>query len=167
MYLQYFFLRATVFLHLFLTSMNLSLFSDYSLRVLMYAALKGSSFQVDEVTEAYGISRHHLAKVVHTLSKLAYLHTRRGRGGGIELGRPAEEIRIGQLVRETEGQARLVECFDLVTNTCRLSGSCALKAALAEAMRAFYESLDRLTLRDLVTGPHRPGMTRVLLPGAA
>lgn len=144
--------------------MTLSLFSDYSLRVLMYAALKGSSFQVSEVTAAYGISRHHLAKVIHNLARLGYLDTRRGRGGGIQLAQVPEEIRIGRLVRETEGQAVLVECFDAATNTCRLDGSCRLKGALSEAMAAFYASLDRLTLRDLVTGPHRGRMSRTLLP---
>lgn len=143
--------------------MTLSLFSDYSLRVLMYAALKAGSFQLDEVAADYGISRNHLAKVVHNLSKLGYLATRRGRGGGIELARPAEEVRIGALVRQTEGQAGLVECFDPATNRCRLAAACNLKAALGEAMRAFYDSLDRLTLRDLVTGPRRAEMSRVLL----
>ncbi|MDP1588397.1 MAG: Rrf2 family transcriptional regulator, partial [Prosthecobacter sp.] len=64
--------------------MKLSLFSDYSLRVLIFAALKGDSFQIEEVTVAYGISRHHLAKIVQSLSKLGYLDTRRGRGGGIQ-----------------------------------------------------------------------------------
>jgi Rrf2 family nitric oxide-sensitive transcriptional repressor len=146
--------------------MNLSLFSDYSLRVLMYAALKGTSFQVDEVTGAYGISRHHVAKVVHSLSKLGYLTTRRGRGGGIVLGRPAGEVRLGALVRQTEAQAPLVECFDAATNTCRIAGHCRLKGALAEAMRAFYESLDRLSLEDLVAGPQRPGISQVLLSAA-
>ncbi len=144
--------------------MNLSLFSDYSLRVLMYAALKGDAFQVDEVTDAYGISRHHVAKVIHSLSKLGYLDTRRGRGGGVQLARQPDHIRIGKLVRETEGRTPLVECFDTATNTCRLDGSCRLKGALAEAMNAFYESLDHLTLSDLVTGPHRSRMNRALLP---
>lgn len=145
--------------------MTLSLFSDYSLRVLMYAALKGGSFQLDEVAAAYGISRNHLAKVVHNLGKLGYLATRRGRGGGIELACPAEEVRIGALVRQTEGQTKLVECFDPATNSCRLAAACNLKAALANAMRAFYDSLDHLTLRDLVTGPRRAEMSRVLLSG--
>jgi Rrf2 family nitric oxide-sensitive transcriptional repressor len=143
--------------------MNLSLFSDYSLRVLMYGALKGSAFQLDEVTNAYGISRNHLAKVVHSLSRLGYLSTRRGRGGGIELGHRAEEIRIGKLLRQTEGGLGVVECHDMATNTCRIAGSCRLSGALAEAMRSFYESLDRLTLHDLVAGPHRAGMTAALL----
>lgn len=144
--------------------MNLSLFSDYSLRILIYAALKGTAFQVDEVTAAYGISRHHVAKVIHNLSKLGYLDTRRGRGGGIQLARLPEEIRIGQLVRETENKSVLVECFDAETNTCRLSGICRLKGALAEAMKAFFESLDRLTLSDLVAGPQRGRMIKTLLP---
>jgi len=143
--------------------MNLSLFSDYSLRVLMYAALKNDVFQVDEVTEAYGISRHHVAKVVHSLSKLGYIETRRGRGGGIRLARSPEEIRIGRLVRATEGGTEIVECFDAATNTCRLNGSCRLKGALAAAMNAFYQSLDCLTLCDLVTGPHLRRMSRTLL----
>ena len=104
--------------------MHLSLFSDYSLRVLIYAALKKSAFQLNEVTAAFGISRHHLGKVVHNLSKLGYLHTRRGRGGGIELARLPETIRIGTLVRATESHTVLVECFDAATNTCRISSCC-------------------------------------------
>jgi Rrf2 family nitric oxide-sensitive transcriptional repressor len=145
--------------------MKLSLFSDYSLRTLMYAALAEERFQLDAVTAAYGISRHHLAKVVHQLGKLGYLETQRGRGGGLRLARPAEDIRIGALVRETEQQAVLVECFDPATNTCPLNGSCRLKGLLAEALSAFYASLDRYTLRDLVSGPHRARMNRTLLGG--
>ena len=144
-------------------AMKLSLFSDYSLRTLMYAALTEDRFQLDAVTAAYGISRNHLAKVVHQLGKLGYLDTQRGRGGGIRLARPAEEIRIGKLVRETEQQTVLVECFDAATNTCPLIGSCRLKGLLAEAVSAFYTSLDRYTLRDLVSGPQRARMSRVLL----
>jgi len=143
--------------------MKLSLFSDYALRVLIYGAVSGESFQLDEVTAAYNISRHHLTKVVHRLSKLGYLETRRGRGGGIRLAKPPEDIRIGKLIRETEQQAAFVECFDAASNTCRLNGHCRLKGVLAEALNAFYETLDRHTLRDLVTGPNRSQMKRILL----
>lgn len=129
----------------------------------MFAALKGESFLLDEVTAAYGISRNHLAKVVHNLSKLGYLGTQRGRGGGISLARPAEEIRIGKLVRETENQPILVECFDPATNTCPINGCCRLKGILAESMAAFYASLDRYTLKDLTTGAGRQQLTRKLL----
>jgi len=143
--------------------MQLSLFSDYSLRLLMFAAVKGSSFQIEEVTSAYDISRHHLAKIVQNLSRLGYLETRRGRGGGILLARLPEEIFIGRLLRETEGQSAIVECFDPATNTCRIHANCRLKGALAKAMSAFYASLDELSLQDLVAGPQRSRLSKILL----
>jgi Rrf2 family nitric oxide-sensitive transcriptional repressor len=144
--------------------MKLSLFSDYALRVLMFAALKADDFRVDEVTAAYGISRNHVAKIIHRLAQLGYLETRRGRGGGIRLARPAAEIRIGKLVRQTEAQPVLVECFDPRTNTCPVSGTCYLKGALGEAMNAFYATLDRHTLESITTGPKRLALVRTLLP---
>lgn len=143
--------------------MKLSLFSDYSLRVLMYGALKGESFQLDEVTKAYGISRHHLAKVVQRLAQLGYLETRRGRNGGIMLARTPQEIRIGRLVRETEEQPAILECFDPATNTCPINGSCQLKGIVGQALREFYASLDRHTLHDTINGPHRARMMKTLL----
>ncbi len=148
-----------------LIAMKLSLFSDYSLRVLMFAALKNEAFQLEEVSASFDISKHHVAKIVQSLSKLGYLDTRRGRGGGIQLARAPEDIRIGKLLRETEDQPAMVECFDMATNTCRLSGSCLLKSALAKARNAFYDSLDTHTLSSLVTGQQRARMIRTLLPG--
>lgn len=144
--------------------MKLSLFTDYSLRVLMFAALKSESFSLNEVAEAYDISRHHLVKVVNYLAKLGYLETRRGRGGGIALGMKAEEIRIGMVVRRTEDTPFIVECFDKRHNTCPINGSCQLKGALAQALNAFYETLDRHTLKDLVSGADGARMNRILLP---
>lgn len=145
--------------------MKLSSYSDYSLRVLMFAAVKGESFQLEEVSTAFDISKHHLAKIVQDLSKLGYLDTRRGRGGGIQLARSPDDIRIGKLVRDTEDQPIMVECFDTATNTCRLDGCCKLKAALAKAKKAFYDSLDTNTLASLVSGPQRSRMIKMLLPG--
>lgn len=143
--------------------MKLSLFTDYSLRVLMFAALKGESFSLSEVAESYDISRHHLVKVVNYLAKLGYLETRRGRGGGIALGMKPEDIRIGMVVRRTEDSPFIVECFDKQHNTCPISGSCRLKGALAQAVTAFYETLDRHTLRDLVAGVDGARLNRILL----
>lgn len=143
--------------------MRLSLFSDYSLRVLMFAALKGGSFSLSEVAASYGISRHHLVKVVNYLAKLGYLETRRGRGGGIGLGMQPEDIRIGMVVRRTEDAPAIVECFDPQHNTCPINGSCRLKGALAQAVNAFYETLDRHTLRDLVSGSAATAMKQQLL----
>lgn len=144
--------------------MRLSLFTDYSLRVLMFAALKGGSFSLSEVAEAYDISRHHLVKVVNYLAKLGYLETRRGRGGGIALAMQPEDIRIGMVVRRTEDTPFIVECFDKQHNTCPINGSCRLKGALAQAVNAFYETLDHHTLRDLVAGADATRMNRILLP---
>lgn len=144
--------------------MKLSLFTDYSLRVLMFAALKGETFSLSEVAEAYDISRHHLVKVVNYLAKLGYLETRRGRGGGIALGMKPEDIRIGMVVRRTEDTPFIVECFDKQHNTCPINGSCRLKGALAQAVNAFYETLDRHTLRNLVAGTDGTRLTRILLP---
>ncbi len=143
--------------------MRLSLFSDYSLRVLMFAALKGELFTLSEVAEAYDISRHHLVKVVNFLAKLGYLETRRGRGGGIALGMKPEDIRIGMVVRRTEDTPFIVECLDKQHNTCPINGSCRLKSALTQAVNTFYETLDRRTLRDLVTGTEGARMNRILL----
>ena len=144
--------------------MRLSLFSDYSLRVLMFAALKGETFSLSEAAEAYDISRHHLVKVVNFLAKLGYLETRRGRGGGIVLGMPPEDIRIGMVVRRTEDTPFIVECFDKKHNTCAINGSCRLKGALALAVNTFYETLDRHTLRDLVAGSAGKDIKARLLP---
>lgn len=144
--------------------MRLSLFTDYSLRVLMFAALKGESFSLSEVAEAYDISRHHLVKVVNYLAKLGYLETRRGRGGGIALAMQPEDIRIGMVVRRTEDTPFIVECFDKQHNTCPINGCCRLKGALAQAVNAFYETLDHHTLRDLVAGADATRMNRILLP---
>lgn len=129
----------------------------------MYGALKQDFFQLDEVTAAYRISRHHLAKVVHKLARQGYLETRRGRGGGIRLAMRPEDVRIGALVRSSECHPPMVECFDRVHNTCRIDGACRLKGALAEALNAFYASLDRYSLHDLVSGPHRSEMSKILL----
>ncbi|MDI1311115.1 Rrf2 family transcriptional regulator [Prosthecobacter sp.] len=143
--------------------MRLSLFTDYSLRVLMFAALKAEMFSLSEVAAAYDISRHHLVKVVNYLAKLGYLETRRGRGGGIVLGMKPEDIRIGMVVRRTEDTPFIVECFDAQHNTCPINGSCRLKGALAQAVNAFYETLDRQTLRDLVAGNEGTAMKQRLL----
>ena len=130
----------------------------------MFGAMKDSAFLLDDVAAAYGVSRNHLTKVVHSLAKLGYLETQRGRGGGIKLAKPAEEIRLGKLVQETEDQPVLIECFDPATSSCPITGVCRLKGFLAGAMKAFYGSLDQYTLRDIVSGPNRALMDAVLFP---
>jgi Rrf2 family nitric oxide-sensitive transcriptional repressor len=134
--------------------MTLNLFTDYSLRVLMYAALPGKErFSLDDVSQAYGISRDHVAKVVQRLVHREYLYSKRGRGGGISLAKAAAEIRVGHIVREMEAHPAILECFHLPTNTCRLAGNCQLKGAIGEALSAFYAVLDGYTIADLISRP--------------
>lgn len=102
--------------------MELSRFSDYSLRVLIYAAAReGEKVTLSELAQAYRISHHHLVKIVHYLGKLGYLHNRRGRSGGILLGRKPEDIRVGDVIRKTETHFNLVECFSAANDNCRIS----------------------------------------------
>lgn len=134
--------------------MRLSAYSDYALRVLIQAALGGPErTTVDEVAETFGISRHHLVKVVHDLGRNGYLETRRGIGGGFVLGRPAETIRVGEIVRLGEETDQVIECADKHNRLCRLFPECRLRDALAEAAEAFFAVLDGYTLADLVRKP--------------
>jgi Rrf2 family transcriptional regulator, nitric oxide-sensitive transcriptional repressor len=131
--------------------MMLTRFSDYALRVLMFAALQGDRpFSVNEVATRYELSKNHLAKVVNRLVRSGHLKARRGRRGGVWLGRDPGTIRLGTWVRLTENESPLVECFAASSNRCRLTPACRLKGALAQALDAFYRSLDQRTLADLV-----------------
>lgn len=131
--------------------MQLTIFTDYGLRSLMYVAAHPSRrCSVREIAEHYGISRNHLVKVVHRLSQLGYISSSKGKGGGITLARPAEQLQLGDLVRELEPNMQLVECFNKDTNTCRIISGCRLKHYLMDANTAFIASLNRHSLADAV-----------------
>lgn len=137
--------------------MQLTRHTDYSLRVLIYLAAHGDErATIEEIARAYGISRAHLMKVVHRLGRGGFLHTVRGRGGGLRLARPPEAIRVGDVVRHTEDQLDLVECFDPGTSCCRIEPACGLRGPLERALDAFFAVLDRTTLADLVARRRRP-----------
>ncbi|MCF6314653.1 MAG: Rrf2 family transcriptional regulator [Verrucomicrobiales bacterium] len=134
--------------------MQLSKFTDYSLRVLIYtAARRPDKVSITELAEAYDISRNHLVKVVNELANLGYLRTSRGRGGGILLGHAAEDIIIGDVVEAVEPGFDMAECFSLGTNHCRLTPVCRLKGIMIEAKTAFLRELSRHTLADVVEHP--------------
>ena len=136
--------------------MQVSAYSDYSIRVLMHTALRHPArVTVDEVAETFGISRHHLVKVVHDLGRGGYLETRRGIGGGFTLAKPPEEIRLGDIVRLGEESETVIDCMDRSSRTCRLLPCCRLKGVLDEAAAAFFAVLDGYTLADLVKQPAR------------
>ena len=131
--------------------MQLTLYTDYSLRVLLYLGLKPQRMAtITDIAQSYGISRNHLVKVVHNLATQGFIHSTRGRGGGITLARPAAEINIGDVVRHTEVNFDLVECFGRERNSCPIAAACFLKGALYEAQRAFMGVLDRYTLADVL-----------------
>lgn len=131
--------------------MQLTYYSDYSMRVLMYLAIRCDRIaNISEIAERYGISRNHLVKVVHNLSRGGFIKTYRGKGGGIELARDPRRINIGEVVRYTEGPLKPVECFDVERNHCVIANVCGLAEVIAEACDSFFTTLDRYTLADLV-----------------
>ena len=134
--------------------MRLTRYTDYALRVLMYLGMRDDRLStIHEIATQYGISENHLTKVVHQLGRHGLIKTIRGRNGGLMLGKPAAWINVGRVVRLTEADFEIVECFNRETNQCVLHGACVLQKALSEAMRAFLEVLDGYTLADLL----RPG----------
>lgn len=130
--------------------MELSQFSDYSLRVLIYVALKdGELTSARQVAESYDISLNHVVKVVHKLGTLGYLSNQRGRSGGILLGMPADQIVVGEVIRKTENLA-LVECMPGRSGQCAITPVCKLKGVLTKARDAFLRELDQYTIADLL-----------------
>ena len=142
--------------------MQLTRYTDYSLRVLMYLALRPDHrATIEEIAGAYAISRSHLMKVVHALGRAGFVETVRGRGGGLRLARPPEEIRLGDVVRHTEERINLVECFDTRAPRCRIAPVCGLRDVLEQALAAFFRELDAHHLGDLVARRRRP-LLRIL-----
>jgi Rrf2 family transcriptional regulator, nitric oxide-sensitive transcriptional repressor len=153
--------------------MRLTQWTDYTLRVLMYCAAcqtRPEPVTITEIAEAHGISRSHLMKIVQDLGAKGLLDTTRGRGGGMRLRRSAADINLGEVVRDTETDMTLVECFDSQTDQCGLSHHCRLQGVLGHALQRFFAVLDGVTLADLVAAPDFPspvgtGTRLRLVPG--
>lgn len=140
--------------------MQLTLFSDYSLRVLLYlAANRNRVVALSEISRAYGVSKHHLVKVMQRLIAEGLVESVRGRSGGLTLAREPSEINIGAVVRKTEPHLDLVECFDAESNRCPIASACGLKLALIRARDAFLCELERHTLADFV--PRGPALIKL------
>jgi Rrf2 family nitric oxide-sensitive transcriptional repressor len=146
--------------------MRLTDYTDYALRVLMYlGSYPGRTITIREIAAAHGISHNHLSKIVYHLGLLGVLTTLRGRAGGIQLARPPAQIMLGSVIRMTEPDFQMVECFSEHDNTCALSGRCKLKRLLAEATGAYLERLDDVPLSSLLSlpdGPAAPGCQSVI-----
>jgi len=135
--------------------MRLNLMTDYALRVLMYLAAEERAASVEEIARAYGISRNHLTKVAQQLASLGVVSAKRGRGGGLSLAVPPDDISVGEVVRKLESLGSFVECFDRTTNTCRIAGACGLQGALNLALEDFLKRLDSYSLTDLIPNRRR------------
>ena len=130
--------------------MRLTTFSDYTLRTLIYLALRPDTLcTIDQIAEAYGISVNHLTKVVHQSALAGEIHTVRGQRGGLRLARAPEDINLGTVLRRTEPDMDVVPCFASITACC-IQPSCVLQVALGKALDAFLSVLDAMTLADLI-----------------
>lgn len=152
--------------------MRLTQWTDYTLRVLMYCAAcleRSKPVTITEIAESYGISRSHLTKIVQQLAARGWLETTRGRGGGMRLLVSAKDIGLGDVVRTTETDFAMVECFESALNQCRLTQHCRLKGVLNQATQSYLAVLDGVTLADLVapmTSSDMPKARRLhLIPG--
>ena len=145
--------------------MRLTDYTDYTLRVLMFCALHPErSVTIAELAVHHAVSKNHLMKIVNDLARQGLLQTTRGRGGGLRLLKPAAEIRIGDVVRQSETDFRMVECFDASSNACTLTAHCQLKQVIRTALQSYMAELDRVTLADITRAPppgQRSGKTSV------
>ncbi len=141
--------------------MRLTIRTNLALRTLMMCAVNADrTLRKHEIAEACNASENHLAQVINTLAQMHFVQTVRGRHGGLRLGLPMERISVGAVFRAFEAGVPFAECFDPAVNTCPLTDACSLRAALGAALEAFYGSLDRLTLADLVKD--NAGLNRLL-----
>ncbi|PKP84239.1 MAG: Rrf2 family transcriptional regulator, partial [Alphaproteobacteria bacterium HGW-Alphaproteobacteria-2] len=134
--------------------MRLTIRTDIAMRALMYCALNEDTLvRRTDIAERCNTSPNHLAQVVHALAQRGFLATLRGRGGGIRLARPANEISVGAVFRALEGEVPFTECFDTCADgradACPIRGLCPLHRSIEGALGAFYGYLDRITLADL------------------
>jgi Rrf2 family nitric oxide-sensitive transcriptional repressor len=131
--------------------MRLTSYTDYALRTLMYlAANRDQLVTIQDIADLHDISKNHLTKVAHQLGQLGLVETVRGRNGGLKLGREPEDINLGKVVRQTETDFTMAECFDRDNKSCAYSSSCTLKGVLSSATDAYLHVLDGVTLKDLI-----------------
>ena len=141
--------------------MQLTLYTDFGLRMLIALAVSpGERSTVSAVSGAYGISRHHLVKVVGRLATLGYVETLRGKGGGVRLARRPAQISIGQVVRDMEAELGVVECLESDGGHCVIAPACRLKSILRDATGKFLAELDSYTLAEMLTA--RAPLARLL-----
>ena len=143
--------------------MRLTLHTDYAIRVLLHAGRSGGKLvTIHDIAESHGISKNHLTKVVHQLGKGGYLHTVRGKFGGVRLAVPPEDVRLGQFVLFTEGDLALARCMDKDNSAkddsalCLIKATCVARQAFEKGLIAFIDVLDQYTLADMLAAEDSP-----------
>ncbi|KTD40320.1 RrF2 family transcriptional regulator [Legionella parisiensis] len=129
--------------------MQLTQFTDYSLRALIYIAIKQNTCTVKDIATAYAISHNHLIKIIHNLSKLGIVKTIRGKNGGIIMAENPAEINLKTLVLKLEPHFDLVPCFNKEANCC-ITSTCKLRKILIDAQNAFFAILEQFSLADII-----------------
>jgi len=148
--------------------MRLTSFTDYSLRTLLYlAANRDRLVTIQDIADLHVISKNHLMKVVYQLGLSGLVETVRGRNGGLRLAKEPRDINIGALVRSTETDFFMAECFDRASDTCPLTPNCKLKHTLNDATKAFLAVLDQQTLEDMLPSKEPQSKPVRLMRGAA
>ncbi|WP_088139758.1 Rrf2 family transcriptional regulator [Achromobacter xylosoxidans] len=141
--------------------MQLTRFTDFGLRVLMYLTQcrdRSAAVTIPEIADRFSVSRNHLVKVVHFMAQQGWVSTSRGKGGGLRLAQAADRYRLGDLIRQLEQQGPLIDCRE---PPCALDGACRLSGVLAQTLQAFYEALNGYTLADLVRDPTAAAIIRL------
>ncbi len=145
--------------------MRLTDYTDYTLRVLMFCAVNTDRpVSIAEISSGHGISKNHVMKIVNDLARLGILQTKRGPGGGLRLLKAAKDIRIGEVIRTTESDFHMVECFDTQRNSCTLTPHCKLKRVIANATDAYLAELDKVTLADITETPSAARSSVIAVP---
>jgi len=148
-------------------AMNITRFTDYSLRILIYLAIHNEKLAtIKDIADSYQISKNHLMKIVQELNLRGYIIATRGKNGGIKLADDPSQINVGRLVRDMEQDSKLVECFGS-NNQCVITPACQLKVMFAEAMESFFNTLEQYTLADLVGKEKQLELSTILAINAA
>ena len=134
--------------------MKLTNQTTYAIRMLMYCNTKDGLCTVGEIAEFYGLPEKFLLKILHGLNKKGLVRTVRGRGGGITLSKPAEEMKLGDVIREVEENFIMADCFENPDTTCPLQNTCGLNEALSRALKSFFDTLNEYTIADLTEKRH-------------
>lgn len=131
--------------------MKLTSYTDYSIRLLIYLGVNDERLcTAQEISDFYDISRNHLSKIIHQLSKLKFIESYKGAAGGIKLATEPHKINLGALIRKTEPDFDIAECFSPERNSCKISPACKLKTILNESTKAFLKNLDDYSLADVL-----------------